>query len=609
MGIKSIPTRLIYSVDVPEITELKTEFVYNYYVSNESVRDKDILTDDAIKNMNLSQNIISKSRTELAESYLDYGNRKFPRYVKISFKGPKKIPYIESGEENDIIAQNIDKIVTESQFATSYYTSLNFKNNEVDKQTASIFKNASMLLHKNEEIDSSKSIESVKNIVGSSNEQVVGNVLSQQEYISNTIFKKNDGKKTINKYLDDLKNISSNMQVSNNLLYDLIQRASEDSININKNSFRELKDQAESKKRVNSNFDLTEDEFKTNIQYTNVVSSADDANVPTTYKLVGYIIEKTEIFPDGTQRNFSPLIIEDPRSTNYADFDIRYGTIYIYQVKSVMEATFAAVDNLGTGVSMISSLISSKPTISYVETTEDISPPPPVELKFVWDFDRINPITAEFDHNSNSIVPGTGIKGSLMIHWSFPVNSQMDIKKFQVFRRKRIEDPFELIKVFDFNDASVKFPDEEKKINQKLVEIVTPNPETSYYDDDFLKNSEYIYAVAAIDAHGISSNYSEQFQVKFDQYSNKLIKKLISTQNAPKSYPNMYLERDLFIDSIKTSNKNTMHFYFTPTCYAVNNENVKSNVIVTNNGNYKVNFINIENQDSIQLTITLNDLR
>jgi len=609
MGIKSIPTRIIYSVDVPEVTELKTEFVYNYYVPNEAVRDKDILTDDAIKNMNLSQNIISKPRTELAESYLDYGSRKFPRYVKITFKGPKKIPYIESGEENDIIAQNFDKIVSESQFATSYYTAVNLKNNEIDKQTASIFKNASMLLHDTEEIDSSKSVQSVKNLVGSSNEKVVGNVLSQQEYISNTIYKKNDGKKTINNYLNSLKNVSTNMQISNNLLYDLVQRASNDSLNLNKDSFKKLKNSVGNKRNSNSNFDLTEDEFKTNVQYINVVSSADDANVPTTYKLVGYVIEKTEIFPDGTQRDFNPIIIEDPRSTSYADFDVRYGTVYIYQVKSIMEATFAAVDNVGLGISMISSLISSKPVISYVETTEDIAPPPPTGLKFVWDFDRINPVTAEFDHISNSIIPGTGVRGSLLICWSFPVNSQMDIKKFQVFRRKNLEHPFELLKVFDFNDASIKFPDDEKKIDQKLVEIVTPNPESSYYDDDFFKNSEYIYAVASVDAHGISSNYSEQFQVKFDQYANKLIIRLVSTQNAPKSYPNMYLEKDLFLDSVKTSNKNTMHVYFTPTCYSVNNDNVKTDVVVTENGRYKINFINIENQASTQLTINLKDFR
>lgn len=58
MGIKSIPTRIIYSVDVPEVTELKTEFVYNYYVPNEAVRDKDILTDDAIKNMKDRKSVV-----------------------------------------------------------------------------------------------------------------------------------------------------------------------------------------------------------------------------------------------------------------------------------------------------------------------------------------------------------------------------------------------------------------------------------------------------------------------------------------------------------------------------------------------------------------------
>ena len=100
-----------------------------------------------------------------------------------------------------------------------------------------------------------------------------------------------------------------------------------------------------------------------------------------------------------------------------------------------------------------------------------------------------NNAAAMFDPNSNKPYPNTGIRGSLMIYWSFPINPQMDIKKFQVFRRKKINEPFELIKVFDFADGSVVFPDLEETINQSLIEK-TLYPECSYYDDDFLKKSE-----------------------------------------------------------------------------------------------------------------------
>jgi hypothetical protein len=198
-----------------------------------------------------------------------------------------------------------------------------------------------------------------------------------------------------------------------------------------------------------------------------------------------------------------------------------------------------------------------------------------------------------------------------MIYWSFPINPQMDIKKFQVFRRKKINEPFELIKVFDFADGSVVFPDLEETINQSLIEK-TLYPECSYYDDDFLKKSEYIYAVAAIDAHGLTSNYSEQFKVSFDAYKNKIEIKLVSVANSPKQYPNLYVQQDLFIDTIKTSNKKTMHVYFSPDCYnVINGSEQLTNVLNSSKfgSSYKMNFINIENQKSCQLNININDLR
>ena len=121
-----------------------------------------------------------------------------------------------------------------------------------------------------------------------------------------------------------------------------------------------------------------------------------------------------------------------------------------------------------------------------------------------------------------------------------------------------------------------------------------------------MKNSEFIYAVAAIDAHGLTSNYSEQIKVSFDVYKNILNTKIISLAGAPKQYPNLYLKEDLFIDSIKTSNKKTLNLYFTPDCYkaSLTNNSVK-NLVKTSGTSYKINFINLDNQDSSQLEIKL----
>lgn len=607
MGLKSIPSRLIYTVDVPEITNLGCSFVYNYFVTNESVRDKDVLNDPALRNMNLSQDIISKSRDELAESYMSYADKRFPRYVKITFTHPSKLKFAEKSKANNLIRSNLNKIMSEEQFASSYYTTLSFRNGEIDKQTASLFNSTDIALNSENSVDSyNQTLMST----GDADLSIVENVNSQKEYTKSVIFKKNDGSKVKNDYLESLKSASSNTQVSNNVLIDLVQRAANNPFTLNKDSYKVLQPVAKSKRNKNNNYYIHDDEFKTSVDYYKTISAADETSAPASFTLVGYIIDKTEVFTDGTQKFHDPIIIENPRATSYLDLDIRYGTVYVYHVRSVMEATFPAVDNDSVDISMVSCLFSSKPQITSVETTENISPPPPAEVKFLWDYDRVNPTTAQFDRDSNKIFPNTGERGSLMLHWSFPVNTQMDIKKFQIFRRKRVEDPFELIKVYDFDDSVIKFPDDEKKINKKIIEE-SSQPVLRYYDDEFLKNSEFIYAVASVDAHGLTSNYSEQFHISFDKYSNKIVKKLISTSNAPKIYPNLHIQQDLFIDSIKTSDKKTLHVYFTPDSYTIKNSGVKIKIAGTTRDKvqYKMNFINIENQKSSNVSIILNDRR
>lgn len=611
MGVKSIPSKVIFSVDVPEVTELTSEFEYNYYVTNESLRDKDVLTDDALKNMNISQNIISKNSLEIAEKYLDYAERKFPRFVKIRFTRPASVPYGQPTK--DLIKNNLRNIVDEEKFASSYYTSLTFENGKVDKNAVDAFEQSLKISKNKTTLKRGKAATSYllsKRTIGSSNMNVVSNILNQQDYTRGTIYKSGSGKARINTYFEGMKKLTSYSQVSNNLLLDLTATASIQALNQRQETMRKALKTARNVSRSNNNFDLSDDEFKPSIPYYKISTSNVDISAPAKSSLIGYVVEKYELFEDGSQRAFDPIIIENPGSTALVDANVRYGAVYVYKVRTIMDVTIPAVDNSTGNTSLISSLISSKPVTTLVETTENLAPPPPNSLRFVWDFDRINPATAIFDPISNRPYPNTGTRGSLMIYWSFPVNSQMDIKKFQVFRRAKVSDPFELIKVYDFNDAQLIFPDLEDSMNERLIE--KSSPECSYFDDDFRKTSEYIYTVAAIDAHGLTSNYSEQFKVSFDANKNRLVTTLVSVAGAPKQYPNLYLQSDLFIDSIKTSEKMTLHVYMTPDCYdVINGQGQVTNVINSSakGSKYKINFINIENQLSTQLEIAINDLR
>ena len=593
----SYPSRIIYSVDAPEISNLRVEFVYNFFTPDESIRDIDTLTDEVVSKMNLSQNIISKNRSEFTEEELSINRSKLPRYVKLQFVPPlsERIKYGTS-QQSSVISENFDKIVKEENFSTNFFSTLTFNNKELDVQT-----NAVMNLTGLSDFEESSPV----------SDPTLRQVMSQQDLIENTIYRNGQGKVIANNYFDSIRKLSTTIQVNSALLDDLVKTAAGNPLTPNFENFKTFSNESAAIKSAFNDYRITDSDYETSINYYKVIAAADSAAKPTSSVLLGYWIQKMELLPDGTKKKFDPIIIESASANSYIDFDVRYGTTYVYEVRSIVEVSYAAVDNKTYDVSMISSLIASKGTIDYVETTENIGPPAPVELKAIWDYDKINPDTMEYDSYNNAPYPNTGKYGCLYLTWGFPINSQMDIKKFQVFRRKSLEEPFELIKMFDFDDSVIRFPLLEEQIDKNIISY-SQDPKKSYYDFDFTKDSRYIYAVCAIDAHGLTSNYSEQIAVKFDSYTNKLVIETISLAGAPKQYPNLYLAEDLFVDTMRTSDKRHLHVYFTPDCYQVsNNEGQLINIVGSqkNETSYVMNFINVENQNSARIDLNIVDNR
>jgi len=97
------------------------------------------------------------------------------------------------------------------------------------------------------------------------------------------------------------------------------------------------------------------------------------------------------------------------------------------------------------------------------------------------------------------------------------------------------------------------------------ITIRSSGPIKHFLDTDFNSiNSDYIYAVSCIDAHGLSSAYSDQFRVRFDRLTGKIIVTRVSTEGAPKPYPNVNILEDLFSDVIKDSGHSRIRVYFDP---------------------------------------------
>lgn len=593
----SFPSRFIYSVDIPEVKDLSVKFTYNFFTPDEAVNDTDILSNDTVERMNLSQNIISKKRYEFTEEDLSLNRSKLPRFVRIEFTPPlpEKITYGTS-QQSSIISENFGKIVKEENFSTSFFSALTFNNRELDTQTNIVFNTK----------DYTKTNESTIN------DPLLRQVMSQQDLANNTILKNGQGEIISNKYFEKIKKLSTSMQVNNTLLDDMVKTGAGNPLTPNFENFVTYSNVSPALKDKFNDYRITDSDYETSINYYKVISRTDSAENPSKSILLGYWIEKLELLPDGTKRRFDPIVIESSQATSYVDLNVRYGTTYVYEVRSIAEVSYAAVDNKTYDVAMISSLVASRGKTEYVETTENIEPPPPQDLMAFWNYDKINPLTMEFNTSTGEPYPATGRYGCLFLTWNFPINnSQMDIKKFQIFRRKSLEEPFELIKLIDFDDSVIKYPLLEENIDRSLISYAE-DPQKSYYDFDFMKDSKYIYAVCAIDAHGLSSNYSSQIAVKFDAYSNKLVIDTISLAGAPKQYPNLYLSEDLFIDTMKTSGYKNMSLYFSPECYqVVNNEGQILDVLGTqqNGTAYVFNFINIENQNSARLDVNVVDNR
>jgi hypothetical protein len=305
---------------------------------------------------------------------------------------------------------------------------------------------------------------------------------------------------------------------------------------------------------------------------------------------------------------FDPIIVENPDASNVIDPNIMFGKGYKYRVRTIVYSEFSAINTYPGNESrnqevVVGMLIASRPSASVSTIClEKIAPKPPADI--------------DFTYNSTD--------SSVSITWSFPINRQRDIKQFRVFKRSSISDPYSLIKGYFFDDSTTLTSTSEIPYPSLLVE--SPNsrlsgaliqvvdfPNTMFKDSNFDFNGKNIYALTSVDARGMSSNYSQQFEVTYDKFTGRLNVKYLSRSGAPIPYPNLYLKNDLFVDTIKTSGFNQMTVYFDPEYLSVINSDseTEEDIVSTDDENpsYKISMINLDNQKSKNLDIYVKDIR
>lgn len=347
--------------------------------------------------------------------------------------------------------------------------------------------------------------------------------------------------------------------------------------------------------------DSSDDSFEptlTSIRSARVESPSDIIKTTT----VGYIVERSELSESGKFVGQTKYLLDGASSTSFLDTKIVYGSTYTYAIRTValveMVVDSDGSGDLDIGHHSVWSLLASRPSKqSIVEAIERRPPLEPDGVFYRYNYDD----------------------GGLIIRWQIPVGKQRDVKYFQIFRRKSIHDPFTCVAEIDYDDSVVPSTRREHVSPDRTFKFDAPT--TQFLDPEFSRDSSFIYAVAAIDAHGLTSGYSAQSLVSFNRISNIIELKNISKSGAPKQYPNFYIDPDLddniFVDSLTqdamfSSIKKQIKIYFNPDAAKFTSSDGRSgNIILTKNNEnavYKVHLLNTDRQKATTIELSIDNL-
>ena len=599
----------VFSIRIPKILNPQISFTYNYYTQDESVNEISGIPDY----------VIGLSGQNVPTETLSF-TRKVPRFIKISWNSPDPISS-NSSPSAIKISDNLDKIVTEDYMVSSKYLPYSFSNNnkiedafrDINKdgildlgtsQATNIDNyNNSLVGSISQNLSVSQKAELLKQI-----SSVVSNIEKMADRSSQTMglgFINDEGQEIIgvsglDKILQQSEVITT--QINSLVVSDLFVSSSlPDKV---LQEFNDAYTKAESFNYLSKIASDVNDQAVIPVEIENY-SPASGPFVTQT-KMIGYIVEKYEKTSDGFVKKES-YPFDSILNNEFVDFRVKYGSTYWYGIRTVASVKSLAVYDSGLytpSVKKITYLIASKPVFISIDCFENVPPPPPRDVYFNWDY-RNN---------------------RLLINWENPYNPQRDIKQYQVFRRASINEPFELIGQKHFDKSSRLYfsgetvdgnnpgtTNEDMQLIEKSDYPITTHVDRQFkIDTETLTSSKYIYTIASIDAHGIISNYGPQYEVVFDFYKNKLIKTPVSLGEAPRQYPNLFLRKDLFKDTIKTSGESSMvmKLYFTPEYFKLINENNQTQQVVMteqDNSYYQLQFINTQNQKSQVIKIKIDD--
>lgn len=399
-------------------------------------------------------------------------------------------------------------------------------------------------------------------------------------------------------FLRDVRAFWTSVSINNCFISDISNQVVKDQKTIFADEFAAILDSAnkiqETARQSSTPFRILADSYDYTIPNNNVVILDSDSfeNLPPPqFQLVGFVAQKFSQQADGTLKIYDDLVFETGKNF-IIDPGVRYGGVYSYQIRAVYNVrVFVAAQDVkgrGVGVAQVDMLFATAGSNVDVDCVENVPPQAPEDVYFKFEND-----------------------GSLFIGWRFPLNKQRDIKKFQIFRRKSVRDPFEILAELDFDDSFEPFVSNERIPKERIYKKRYPS--TFFIDRQFDLNSKYIYAIVAVDARGLSSNYSAQLEVSVNLLTEVLKVTPICRPGAPKPYPNLTLLEDFFPDLIKDSNHTKMTVYFNPDYTDVTDNVGKSQNLIYYNPSapsYKIHILEttLAQDQMIDISMTNNKI-
>lgn len=564
----SLPSIPVLSLDIPEVENFKADFIYSFYSSDELTSESGGWVD--------SVGVKHTAKPGADASSLDF-SKNSPRYVhltwdkvNISSDGKIKQEFVDIS-----IEKNASQVVDEDHIDLKYYDTYEQQEIDLVAQTQAYLDKLYTNLNYN---PTNAGLNDAARAIHESTPEPVS-----QEFVNKYLnYAHSDNITVENQRLEnpaeELSQIATVFPVRNKMFGNLFhEKVMNDSLTPLDNSFVSVVEKQFANQQIVSQFESRFNGSEYDLYLENpiqVVVAENVSDFGTVFQTTGYIIERYRVLPNGQKTDKKTFYIENPDTTEYLDTLIAYNQTYYYSIKAV-----AAVQTLSYSsderVNVVSTfLVASKKTRTKVNCTDTRPAPPPTDFFIRWDYGLKKPV----------------------LTWNFPNDTRRHIKYFQVYRRQNrmingqdtrpAQLPFELVRMYDFNDlqgadgtffavfnGGFRFQNGHDNIDVSVVMNPTNTPATtvftptSYIDEDFNKESYYIYAVVAVDAHGIASNYSNQIGLRWNRLRNTIDRVEISAPNAPIPYPNLYIDKDAFVDTIKNEGHSQVTVVFNPEYY------------------------------------------